>query len=206
MALNSFVFLWDSLAAGGEIVAHRQGEVVGREMATMAVVGRMTTTRSEMAMASSFTKVCVSSSASPTFLPTFAPRNRANPLSTVSRPWRQCESRARRGSVCMSVSVGAETATSDTLFADYKASTAFLFPGQVQCLDYVLWFHPWSSVQWKSYRRSWKSASLAADALSLLFSFKCNAGFFHKRGQSVPPEYSWPARLCAINFGSYSKF
>lgn len=136
MASSSFVFFWDSLARGGSIVAHRQGEVVARGMATMAVVGRMTTTTSEMAMASSFTKVCVSSS--PMFLPAFALSNRANPLSTVSRPWRQCGSRQRRGSVCMSVSVGAETATSDTLFADYKASTAFLFPGQVQCLDNVL--------------------------------------------------------------------
>jgi hypothetical protein len=147
MALNSFVFLWDLLAAGGEIVAHRQGEVVGRDMATMAVVGRMTTTTSEMAMASSFTKVCVSSSASPMFLPTFTPRNRANPLSTVSRPWWQCESRARRGSVCMSVSVGADAATSDTLFADYKASTPFLFPGYVQYLKVAICFHLRSSVQ-----------------------------------------------------------
>ena len=34
--------------------------------------------------------------------------------------------------VSMSVSVGSTTAVDDALFADYKPTTAFLFPGQVR--------------------------------------------------------------------------
>eukprot|EP00245_Coleochaete_scutata_P005974 TRINITY_DN20025_c0_g1_i1.p1 TRINITY_DN20025_c0_g1~~TRINITY_DN20025_c0_g1_i1.p1 ORF type:complete len:413 (+),score=64.66 TRINITY_DN20025_c0_g1_i1:107-1345(+) len=53
----------------------------------------------------------------------------------LGSPLYKCRSLSRstakvlpRGAVCMSVST--ETVVSDTLFADYKCSTAFLFPGQ----------------------------------------------------------------------------
>lgn len=88
-----------------------------------ALAGRVTT---EITMAAtSLTKpvVLLSSSSALSFVP-----SKLN-----VRPSFQAGSCRRRGFVSMSVSVGAEaTATSDTAFADYKASTAFLFPGQVR--------------------------------------------------------------------------
>lgn len=39
-----------------------------------------------------------------------------------------------RSRVSMSVSAGSQTTVNDSLFADYKPTSAFLFPGQVMCM------------------------------------------------------------------------
>lgn len=92
-----------------------------------ALAGRVTT---ELTMAAtSLTKpvVHLSSSSALSFLPF-----KLNVKSGSCR---------RRRFLSMSVSVDAEatTATSDTAFADYKASTAFLFPGQVRLNFWMHW-------------------------------------------------------------------
>lgn len=53
------------------------------------------------------------------------------PSKLVGKLPAQSAASRRRGFVSMSVSVGAEVTTNDGAFADYKVSTAFLFPGQV---------------------------------------------------------------------------
>uniref|UniRef100_A0A7I4FCZ7 Malonyl-CoA:ACP transacylase (MAT) domain-containing protein n=1 Tax=Physcomitrium patens TaxID=3218 RepID=A0A7I4FCZ7_PHYPA len=52
------------------------------------------------------------------------------PSKLVGKLPAQSAASRRRGFVSMSVSVGAEVTTNDGAFADYKVSTAFLFPGQ----------------------------------------------------------------------------
>ena len=39
-----------------------------------------------------------------------------------------------RSRASMSVSAGSQTTLNDSLFADYKPTSAFLFPGQVMCM------------------------------------------------------------------------
>lgn len=121
--------------------------VGGGALAGAALAGRVT---SELSMAAtSLTKpvALLSSSSALSFLPS----------KLTVKPASAFQSR-RRGFVSMSVSVGAEasTATSDAAFADYKASTAFLFPGQVQ-----------SDVTWVSNAMD----SVQAWELDALFAF-----------------------------------
>ena len=63
-----------------------------------------------------------------------APAPLAGPRGRVAAPATArvaLSSRSRYSSA--RVSLGSDVAVGDALFADYKPSTAFLFPGQVQC-------------------------------------------------------------------------
>lgn len=101
-----------------------------------ALAGRVTTELTMAATSLPKPVVFLSSSSALSFLP-----SKLN-----LKPSFRAGSGRRRGLVSMSVSVGTEaTATSDTAFADYKASTAFLFPGQV-CLKF--WMHNFLDWTW----------------------------------------------------------
>ncbi len=125
-------------------------EAFGEIMATMAAaattLGRLTTTQEAAALAS----LRSYPSSSPLLCAAFSHSKFAHRATTVigpcwrgeqpGRKWEQVLRQSSRGGalLCMSsISLGTkETATSsDSLFSNYKPSTAFLFPGQVNKLQ-----------------------------------------------------------------------
>jgi hypothetical protein len=146
-------------ARGKHCVAVKEafGEIMATMAAAATTLGRLTTTQEAAALAS----LRSYPSSSPLLCAAFSHSKFAHGATTVigpcwrgeqpGRKWDQVLRQSSRGSsrggalLCMSsISLGTkETATSsDSLFSNYKPSTAFLFPGQVnklQRMDASLW-------------------------------------------------------------------